>query len=243
MGWCAAIQQFEPDERSQLLERLEVWGQPQAWSDELICTWGGEHIAKDIGRPSLVYADCLSSQWTSSVLLKAWLENIVWCPYAPDVTSWLQEPDTHEHSQLKAEIRKVKSELHYALEHEYLRAKKTASDPKLLKPPTTWGPFECLHVVNKAYERFQAKYKDKVPLQGLQANQMLRVRPTTEGRLDSVRGTESWSFNITPGRGIPPKLSRQRDQIVESWPENVPPEPDWEFLERAHYTVADDLPL
>merc|ERR1712194_811560 len=91
-----------------------------------------------------------------------------------------------------------KGELHYALEHEHLRAKKTASDPKLLKPPTSSAPFECLHVVNEAYARFQAKYKDKVPLEGLQANQMLRVRPTTGGRLGLVRGTESWSFNITP---------------------------------------------
>ena len=135
------------------------------------------------------------------MLLRAWLENVVWCPYAPDVTPWLQEPDTHEHSQLKSEIRKVKAELHHALEHEYLRAKKTASDPKLLKSPTSWSPFECLHVVNEAYARSQAKYKDRVPLEGLQANLVLRVRvrPTTEGRLDLVRGTESWSFNITPG--------------------------------------------
>ena len=175
-GWCAAIQQFEPHDKKGLVERLEVWGQPRAWTDELISTWVVEFIANEIGRPSLVYADCLSAQWTSSVLLRAWLENIIWCPYAPDVTSWLQEPDTHEHSQLKALIREVKAELHYALDHEFIRASRTG-DHKKLKLPTTWEPFGCWHVVNEAYARFQAKYKDKVPLEGLQANQMLRVRP------------------------------------------------------------------
>ena len=78
-----------------------------------------EFLANECGRPSLVFADCLSSQWTSSVLMRAWLENLIWAPYAPEVTSWFQEPDTHEHSQLKALIREVKAELHFALEHEY----------------------------------------------------------------------------------------------------------------------------
>ena len=35
--------------------------------------------------------------------------------YAPNLTSFLQEPDTHEHSQIKADIRACKGELHWAL--------------------------------------------------------------------------------------------------------------------------------
>ena len=118
-GWRGALMKFEEPERNELLRRIEIWGQPRAWTDELIATWMVEFLANECGRPSLVYADCLSSQWTASVLMRAWLENMIWAPYAPEVTSWLQEPDTHEHSQLKALIREVKAELHFSLEHEY----------------------------------------------------------------------------------------------------------------------------
>ena len=51
--------------------------------------------------------------------MRAWLSSIIWVPYAPEVTSALQEPDTHEHSQLKSQVREVKSELHWALEAEW----------------------------------------------------------------------------------------------------------------------------
>ena len=103
------------------MDRLEIWGQPRAWTDELIAIWTIEFIKAQHGR-ALVFADCLAAQWTQASLLRAWLEGIIWAPYAPDVTSWLQEPDTHEHSQLKAIIRQVKSELHWALESEHIEA-------------------------------------------------------------------------------------------------------------------------
>ena len=67
----------------------------------------------------VVWADCLGSQWTDKVLLRAWLRNVIWAPYAPEVTSTLQEPDTHEHWQLKSEIRAVKSELRKPLGLEW----------------------------------------------------------------------------------------------------------------------------
>ena len=66
-----------------------------------------------------MFCDCLGSQWTEACLLRAWLSNIIRAPYAPEVTSTLQEPDAHEHWQLKSEIRKVKSEMHWALECEW----------------------------------------------------------------------------------------------------------------------------
>ena len=73
-----------------------------------MASWTVEFIRREWGQ-SLVFADCLSSQWTEAVCLRAWMENVIWAPYAPDVTSFLQEPDTHEHSQLKAKIRESPS--------------------------------------------------------------------------------------------------------------------------------------
>ena len=103
-----------------------------------------------------------------------------------------------------------------------------------LQYPASWGPFECIYVVSKAYERFREKYKGKVPLEGLQANQMLRVRPTAlgpEGRLELVTGDEPWSFSTLPGRGVTPRLAKERDDAVRQWQNNEPPEPNWSWLD------------
>ena len=106
-------------------EHILVWGQPRAWTDELISVWAIEHIAECCGQ-SVVQLDCLASQWSEPVLLQAWLKNLIWCPLPPDATSYLQEPDTHEHSQLKAEYRKAKADLHFQLEQEYRNSHKNA---------------------------------------------------------------------------------------------------------------------
>ena len=190
-GWRAALLKFTEQERAEIFEQIDIWGQPRAWTDELIASWTIDFIRAEYGQ-AVCFADCLSSQWTEAICLKAWLENVVWVPYAPDVTSFLQEPDTHEHSQLKAEIREVKSELHWALESEWVQQKKKIENHDL-QYPASWGPWECIYVVSEAYKRFREKYKGKVPLEGLQANQMLRVRPTAlgpEGRLELVTGSE-----------------------------------------------------
>jgi len=231
--------EFTEKDPTELLENLDTWGHPRAWTDEKIASWTVEHIAREWGQ-ALVFADCLASQWTEAVTLRAWLEQVIWTPYAPEVTSWLQEPDTHEHAQLKAKIREVKSELHWALESEWLE-KMRKSPNKEVKYPSSWGPFECLWVIGEAYKRFREESKNKVPLEGLQANQMLRVRPTAEGTLAMVTGLEPWSFLTEPGRGIPPRLKAERDAIIEEWPENIPPVPDWSFLEHQGL-VLDDLP-
>ena len=208
-GWRKALSQFSEAERASVLKHLDVWGQPTAWTDELIASWSVEFIKAQYGQ-SLVFADCLSSQWTEAVCPRAWLEQVIWAPYAPDVTSYLQEPDTHEHSQLKANIREVKSELHWALESEWLQQQR-ASDKKDLRHPGSWGPFECLYVVAEAYKRFCQEFEGKVPLEGMQANQMLRVRPTEAQppRLELVTGLEDWSFSVEAGRGIPQRLKEQ----------------------------------
>ena len=117
-AWVEALLQFEGHERTKILENIEVWGQPRSWTDEKISIDVVEFIREEWGQ-CLVFCDCLGSQWTERVLLRAWLENILWAPYAPEVTSTLQEPDTHEHSQMKSEVREVKSELHWALEAEW----------------------------------------------------------------------------------------------------------------------------
>eukprot|EP00959_Pyramimonas_sp_CCMP1952_P420761 8813770-Pyramimonas_sp.AAC.1 len=63
---------------------------------------------------------------------------------APDATSFLQEPDAHEHSQLMAAIRKVKSEIDWAVGQDWLQ--KVKADPaKDYKCPSSWGPCECIY--------------------------------------------------------------------------------------------------
>ena len=232
-GWREARAQFEDPS---LLEEIDVWGQPKAWTDEIIASWTVDFVADEYGQ-SLVFADCLSSQWTPAVCLKAWLRGIIWAPMAPDVTSYLQEPDTHEHNQLKAILRRVKVELHLALELEYKN--KVASRPNL-KYPSTWGPYECLYVVCEGLRRFKRQHP-LVPLQGLQENQMLRVRPSPQGTLELVTGLEPWSCAIEPGRTIPPSFATRRDDIVRNWPSNEPPEPEWATLDN-HLWQEDFAP-
>ena len=238
-GWRSALLEFPEADRARVFEAIDVWGQPRAWTDELIASWTIDFIKEQHGQ-SLVFADCLSSQWTEAVTLRAWLQNVVYAPMAPDVTSFLQEPDTHEHSQLKATIREVKAEMHWQLEQEWLQ--KVKAEPQAgHKYPSSWGPYECLYCVSEAYTRFREKNKDAVPLQGLQANQMLAVRPTDEGELKVVTGDEPWSYSVLPGRGIEPHLAKGRIEAIQQWPENVPPVPDWSVLDGECFR-AEDLP-
>ena len=160
-------------------------GQPRAWTDELIAAWMLEFIGQKYGQ-ALAFGDCLASQWTEAACFKEWIEYIIWAPNAPDVTSYLQEPDTHEDSKIKADIRSCKGEVHWALETEWQA--RSQEDPTLAYP-NVWGPFECLWVLSKGLQRFKAKSEGRVPLHGFQANQMLQVRPTAEGRLELVKGT------------------------------------------------------
>ena len=43
------------------------------------------------------------------------------------------------------------------------------------------------------------------------------------------------------GRGIPPRLAKERDDEVRQWPNNEPPEPDWSWLDGQVF-VPDDIP-
>ena len=62
--------------------------------------------------------------------------------------------------------------------------------------PRTGAPYEVLYCVSEGYKRFCKKYEAKVPLEGLQANQILRVRFNEQGNLEPVSGREPWSFSI-----------------------------------------------
>ena len=95
--------------------------------------------------------------------------------------------------------------------------------------------------MSEGYARFCETSKGKVPLEGLQANQMLRVRPTADDLLQPVTGLEPWSFSIEPGRGIQDHEKRTRDEKIARWVDNVPPEPEWERLD-INYLIQDDLP-
>ncbi len=83
-GWVEALKKFQVEELAELHECFDIWGQPRAWTDELIACWSAELIRDDWGQ-ALVFADCLASQWTEAVLLRAWLLQLIWAPYAPEV--------------------------------------------------------------------------------------------------------------------------------------------------------------
>ena len=70
--WRNALLQLEPHERVEVLKHLDIWGQPRAWTDELIACWTVDFIEEQFGQ-SICFADCLSSQWTEKVCMRAWL--------------------------------------------------------------------------------------------------------------------------------------------------------------------------
>ena len=94
-------------------------------------------------------------------------------PYAPDCTSFLHVPDTHEHRRSKSQYKKVKGELQHDLEHE-LRAQGKES-------ARAWGAWEFMHILSEGQKRFRAA-NPRVPLQGLVQNQILAYRPDRKGK-------------------------------------------------------------
>ena len=99
-----------------------------------------------------------------------WSNQLVLVPYAPDSGAFLQEPDTHEHAQIKADIRYVKNETQFDLEQEATQKNKKESKVK-------FGPRDCLHVCTKGIEMFKIR-NPLVPIQGVIQNHILAVRPT-----------------------------------------------------------------
>ena len=234
-GWRNARDNYEgsPSWASEFL----VWGQPRAWTDELISCWVVEHIASEWGQ-SIVQVDCLAAQWSEPVLLEAWLRNVIWCPLAPDTTSYLQEPDTHEHSQLKACLREVKADLHFQLEQESKNKAKEYKDYN----PAKWGPYEVLHVAGEGLKRFKQKYV-RVPLEGLIRNNMLVIKPTSDGNMEITPDEPPYEHKLPPNRGIPREAAIDRLEICKSCIESKgrPPRPQWELLDRDFHFEPVDL--
>lgn len=151
---------------------LRVWGQRKAWCDSQVCVQLSDLLFQEYGQ-ALVICDCLGARWSSHSLLAHWGNQQILGAYAPGSTSTLQEPDTHEHAQLKAEIRHVKAELHFDLEQECVQKNKD-------RHKLPWGPAEFIHILNEGVKRFAAK-NPQVPLQGMIENHILAVRPSMEG--------------------------------------------------------------
>ena len=98
----------------------------------------------------------------------------------------MQEPDTHEHSQLKSIIHEVKSELHFQLEQE---TRNKARYYKDYEP--RWGPYEVLHATGESLKRFKHKHS-QVPLQGLIRNIIPVIRPTAQGGIEVTPDTDPY---------------------------------------------------
>ena len=234
VGWRKAFEAKKADDPS-YDPPFEIWGQPKAWTDEIIASWIVEFIGKQYGQ-SLVISDCLSAQWSEPVLLQAWLSQVVWAPLAPDVTSFLAEPDTHEHAQLKAEIRLAKSEVHRAFEHAWANKKHEGSEDTYVPK---WGPFEVTSVLETALPRFQAK-NPRVPLEGLIKNQFLVFRPNEQGILEKIDESKPWAVpTLPPTRGIENKLAIERLDARADWVDGRPPRPDWEAIDTATVQLSE----
>eukprot|EP00959_Pyramimonas_sp_CCMP1952_P293575 6140008-Pyramimonas_sp.AAC.1 len=52
---------------------------------------------------------------------------------------------------------------------------------------------------------------------------------------------EPRSYSIEPGRGIENSLAKERLEGIQSWPEGVPPVPEWNVLD-GNCLHNDDLP-
>ena len=220
---------------------FEVWGQPKAWTDEIVASWIVEFIAEQYGQ-CLCLTDCLAAQWTEPVLLRAWLNQVIWMPLAPDTTSFLAEPDTHEHAQMKASIRKVKAEVHRAYEAAWHSQRREGCRDSYVP---MWGPFELYTVLEKGLKSFKES-NPRVPLEGLIKNQFLAIRPTSDGRLAKIDESAEWAAPILPPtRGIPSRQALERLRDVELWLGNTPPRPDWEQLDNVSFQlreVANEMP-
>ena len=160
-GYRAARDKYMDSSRH---DAWEVMGQPGAWVDKQIAVLLSDHIEEKYGQ-CLVFCDSLGSRWSEPSTLRHWSNQQMLISYAPGVTSFLQEPDTHEHRQCKSQYKKVKGELQHDFEHE---AKAQGKEP-----PRTWGPWEFMHVLPKGQARFRA---DTLPELSGKSTQQLPFR-------------------------------------------------------------------
>ena len=231
-----------------VFQKMRIWGQVKAWVDTQICCQLSDLLFEIYGQ-NVVICDCLGARWSPASMLGHWANQSILCPLAPESTPFMAEPDTHEHSQMKAAIREVKSDLHFDLEME---AKNKNKDITLFK----WGPNEYVYIVAKGIDKFMVK-NPQVPLQGMISNQVLATRPTMDqnGNI-SVKLLEDCSEQSTrdllqvhklsrypPARGISLEWALLRDARVRAWPEHKAPQPNWDTLRMTNAPIfQDDMP-
>ena len=75
-------------------QNARVWGQPAAWTDNVIASWHSD-LVRSQRRQAIHVVDCLGGQWTPEVLFTAWKNQQMQIPIMPGATSFLQVPDTH----------------------------------------------------------------------------------------------------------------------------------------------------
>ena len=86
--WRATRGHADP-EIQHIFQQIRVWGQPSGWTDEVFTTWMSSYVKRELAPDGcLQIVDCLGSQWSEPVLLQAWMKNMIWCPLAPDTTSY-----------------------------------------------------------------------------------------------------------------------------------------------------------
>ena len=154
-------------------DRLLVWGQPKAWVDSQICVQISNELARRYGQ-TMVVCDCLGSRWGQHSMLAHFQNQALMVPLAPGSTAFMQEPDTHEHAQIKYFIKQVKAEHHFDIEHE---AKIQNKDLAKVK----WGPCQYVTITAEALKRF-VEANPLCPLLGCIENQLLAIRPSRNGK-------------------------------------------------------------
>ena len=216
------------DQNPSQLERFRVWGQPAAWTDEIICMFLSDYVKEMFPDGVLQLVDCLGSQWSERTLARTWLNQQMQIPIAPNATSCIQVADTHIHSELKAFFRQAKAELQAQWEQE----------AELQNCPTTtsWGPFETMHVLARGYDRLrELQAKKDIVLRGFIQNHLISYRPDSQGQLQPVHlhwpDFDQEYPRIPPGRRVSFVQAQWRVKMHESWKDGEPPEPDWSRLD------------
>ena len=248
--WAYVEWRKESQENRDLMNTvLRVWGQHSAWVDTQINIYIAELLQEVYGQAVLI-SDCLLSRWSKPALLAFWSCQVIIIPYAPDSGTFLQEPDTHEHAEMKKAIRFVKEETQFDLEQEKKQQQPKAHDPRVKS-----GPRDYLHIVTKGMQRFQSR-NPLVPIQGAIQNNILSVRPTkAEDGTISIKLIEECPekciqdilllpgiSRYPPSKGLAESWCQQRDARVRAWPDNKPPLPDWDQFTDIQILEADDLP-
>ena len=152
-------------------ERLRIWGQKKAWCDTQVCVQISDML-KQLNDQCLVLCDCLGARWSKQSVFAHWSNEQIQVPYAPGATSFLQEPDTHQHAQIKAFIRELKSRMHFDMEMEC----KNQGKPSTC---VSFGPREFVELLGGGLKMFQEK-NPLSPLQGMLENHILAVRPSAD---------------------------------------------------------------